>query len=621
MLAGAGTGKTTTLSARVAWLIEQGIRPERILLLTFTRRAAASMIARTRASVVAGTFHSVAWRLIRLYAEPLGLPPRLSVIDASDCADLIDVVREERGLAESGGRFPRKAALADIYSRTVNAQSPLADVLAAQFPWCLPHRDEIGAIFRAYGERKRAAQLLDLDDLLLYWRALATHELAGPKLADMFDHVLVDEYQDVNQLQVDIVDALRRRNRGLSVVGDDLQAIYGFRAASAEHILEFTTVFPDAQVVTLERNYRSTQPILDVANAVAAEADRAHAKMLCSARGDGARPQLVLCRDEAEEACEVADRVLAEYERGLRLRDQAVLFRTGHHSSMLELELGRRRIPFVKYGGIRYLETAHVKDFLGLVRVVVNPADDVAWFRILQLLDGVGPGRARRILDALDNDAALDLPAGRDLVEAVACARAVAEPCRQAELLLHTLTPLLRRRYADAETRLLDLKLLVDQAARASTLEQFAAELVLDPPQSSADLAGPPRLDEDYLVLSTIHSAKGLEWDAVHLIHASDGNLPSDMALTSPSGLDEERRLLYVALTRARRSLQIYAPVRYFHRPQGNDDASGLGKLSRFLTDDVRAWCDVMVPAEPEPVVVGAEIHDRVALDVERLWQ
>jgi DNA helicase-2/ATP-dependent DNA helicase PcrA len=646
ILAGAGCGKTTTLSARVAWLIAEGVRPERILLLTFTRRAAAAMIARThtllersdtapRGAVVAGTFHAVAWRLIRLYAEPLGLPPRLSVIDASDSADLLDVVRQQLGLAESGGRFPRKGTLADIYSRTVNMQSPLSEVLAERFPWCLPHLDEIGSIFRAYGERKRAGQLLDLDDLLLYWRALAVHEHAGAKLAVMFDHVLVDEYQDVNGLQVDIVQALRTSNRGLTVVGDDLQAIYGFRAASAEHILDFSTHFPDAAVVTLERNYRSTQPILDLANLVAAQAERAHAKTLCSGRGDGARPQLVLCRDEGEEAHVVAERVLAEHEQGTRLREQAVLMRTGHHSDLLELELGRRRIPFVKYGGIRYLEAAHVKDFLALVRLVVNPADEVAWFRILQLLDQIGPRTARRIIDTLhrDNPAAwpqqwssLELPDsahsdGSALIDAVTRAQTMSEPGSQAELLRAALAPLIRRRYPDAETRLLDLALLTGQAGRAATLERFAAELVLDPPQSSADLAGPPRLDDDYLVLSTIHSAKGLEWDVVHLIHASDGNLPSDMALSSRDGLDEERRLLYVALTRARHSLRIYAPLRYFHRPHGDDDASGLSKPSRFLSDEVQARCDLTAPTEPEPALVGAEIHDSVALTVDRLWQ
>jgi DNA helicase II / ATP-dependent DNA helicase PcrA len=646
ILAGAGSGKTATLSARVAWLIAQGLAPERILLLTFTRRAAAEMLARTRAlleqaniaahgHVVGGTFHAVAWRLVRLYAEPLGLPPRLSVLDAGDSADLLDVVREELGYAESGKRFPRKATLADIYSRTVNAQRPLSEVLAEQFPWCEPHSDEIGRIFSRYGRRKRDARALDLDDLLLYWRALATHEVAGAQLAATFDHLLVDEYQDVNALQVDIIRALRHDNRGLTVVGDDLQAIYGFRAASAEHILGFPTQFPDSSIATLERNYRSTQPILDLANALAAQAEHSHPKRLRSARGEGHRPRLVYCRDEAEEATAVAERVLAEHEAGVALREQAVLMRTAHHSDLLELELGRRRVPYVKYGGIRYLEAAHVKDFLCLLRLVGNPADQVSWFRILQLLEGVGPRIARRILDALELElatlpaqwaAARAVPdavrsAGAPLLEALAAAAANPSPGAQAELLQKELAPFVRRRYPYPEARLHDLALLVDAAAKARSLEQFAAELALDPPQSSADFAGPPKLDEDYLILSTIHSAKGLEWDVVHLIHASDGNLPSDMALSTREGLEEELRLLYVALTRARHCLHVYVPVRYFHHPLGADDASGLGKTSRFLTEELQALCDVVQLSESPPTLVAAEIHEQVTVALDELWR
>jgi DNA helicase-2/ATP-dependent DNA helicase PcrA len=419
------------------------------------------------------------------------------------------------------------------------------------------------------------------------------------------------------------------------VVGDDLQAIYGFRAASTAHILEFADAFPDAASITLECNYRSTQPVLDVANAVAAHADRAHPKRLRSARGNGARPSLVLCRDEADEAFRVAEAVLVEHERGVALRDQAVLMRAAHHSDLLELELGRRRVPYVKYGGIRYLEAAHVKDFLALLRLVVNPADQVSWFRLLQLLEGVGPRFARRILDGLDlhEEEALgtqwralpEVPEaaradGAALVDALTRARGLDAPGDQASVLGAALEPLVRRRYADAEPRLHDLSLLAARAEGAATLEQFAAELVLDPPQSSA-VAGPPLLDEDYLVLSTIHSAKGLEWDVVSVIHASDGNLPSDMALSSREGLDEERRLLYVALTRARRSLHVYVPVQFFHHPSGSDDAHGLGKLSRFLDDDVQALCEVVRPHDSEPVLAGAEIHERVLVSVDELWQ
>ena len=645
ILAGAGTGKTATLSARAAWLIAQGLDPERVLLLTFTRRAACEMLARARAlleragiaasgRVVGGTFHSVAWRLVRRYAEPLGLPPRVSVLDASDSADLIDLIREELGYAESGKRFPRKTTLTDIYSRTVNAQRRLPEVLAEQFPWCEPNAEAIGRIFVRYGERKRNAHALDLDDLLLYWRALARHEVAGPQLAAMFDHVLVDEYQDVNLLQVEIVAALGRDKRGLTVVGDDLQAIYGFRAASAEHILSFPRLFADSATVTLERNYRSTQPILDVANAVAAQSERHHPKQLRSASGDGRRPQLIFCRDEAEEARVVAERILAEHERGVGLREQAVLIRAAHHSDLLELELGRRNVPYVKYGGIRYLEVAHVKDFLALLRVLCNPADTVSWFRILQLLEGIGPRTAARVIESLDlragtlgeqwrrSPAVPDVARadGATLLEALAAA-AGALPSARAELLREALALFVRRRYPDAEARLHDLGMLADAAGTAASLEQFAAELALDPPQSSSDFAGPPKLDEDYLVLSTIHSAKGLEWELVHLLHASDGNLPSDMALSSSEGLDEERRLLYVALTRARRGLRVYVPARYFHHPGGRDDQSGLAKTSRFFTENVQSLCDLVQPNEPPLRVSGEEIHEQVSVAVDSLWR
>src|SRR5262249_19481135 len=342
----------------------------------------------------------------------------------------------------------------------------------------------------------------------------------------------------------------------------------------------------------------------------------------------------LFCRDEAEEAVEVAERVLAEHERGVALREQAVLMRAAHHSDLLELELGRRRIPYVKYGGIRYLEAAHVKDFLSLVRLVCNPADRVSWFRMLQLLEGVGPRTAARIVEGLEADLATVarewssspfVPAtaradGSPLVAALGATAAAATAGEQAALLRDALAPFVRRRYADAEARLHDLALLADAAGRASSLEAFAADLAIDPPRSSADFAGPPSLDDDYLVLSTIHSAKGLEWDVVHLIHASDGNLPSDMALASPEGLDEERRLLYVAVTRPRRVLNVYVPVRYFHRPRGVDDASGLGKTSRFLTDEVQSLCEVVHPSDALPALAGPDIHEQVTVAVDSLW-
>jgi DNA helicase-2/ATP-dependent DNA helicase PcrA len=621
ILAGAGTGKTTTLSARVAWLIEQGTAPERILLLTFTRRAAREMLQRVRtmtggrANVLGGTFHSIAHRFVRMHAASLGLGPQLAVLDAGDATDLLDLIREEHGHARERRRFPRPATLLDIYSRTVNFGRPLAEVVAETFPWCEDHVEAMASLFRAYAARKRAFGVLDLDDLLLYWRALAQDEVVGPALESSFDHVLIDEYQDVNGLQVEIVRALRSRRRELTVVGDDLQAIYGWRAASAGHILSFAKHFPDADVVTLERNYRSGEPILGTANALAGDFTRAYRKRLRAERAGGSAPRLIFCRDDSAQAIEVCDRVLEAREHGMDLRKQAVLMRTSHDSDLLELELQRRQIPFVKYGGLRYLEAAHVKDLLAMFRLLENPRNELAWFRLLQLLEGVGPVTARKATaELLAGDR---WPRAESLLAALDSARQAEGPGEQAELLRDALAPLIEERYPDGAVRLVDLERLVEAARQAPDLGHFASELALDPPQSSGDLAGPPHLDEDYLVLSTVHSAKGLEWEAVHVLALYDGNFPADMACGSAESIEEERRLLYVAITRARRRLAMYVPVRYYHRPFGRDDAHGYGKPSRFLSPTVRETCEIidlvepiraLTPAEPAPRQITASV-------------
>ncbi len=618
ILAGAGTGKTTTLCARVARLIEDGVSPERILLLTFTRRASREMIGRAAALTAAhpgarriagGTFHAMAHRFVRADAAALGLTADFGLLDAGDAADVIDLVRQEQGHAETPRRFPRKHTLADIYSRTVNAQRPVREVIEAAFPWCAEHSDAMGGLFRAYTARKRALGVIDLDDLLVFWRALARDPDAGARLAAGFDHVLVDEYQDVNELQVEVVAALAGHGAAVTAVGDDFQAIYGFRSASANHLLGFTERFPDAATVVLERNYRGSQPLLDVANAVAAEAEIGIPRTLRADRPGGERPELVFCRDQAQEASEICDRVLASRERGMLLREQAVLARTGHDTDLLELELSRRRIPFVKYGGLRYLDAAHVKDFLALLRLTDRITDEMSWFRLLMLLDGVGPARARGCLDQLLAGGLLSpaqLPARwaqarAQLPEAArvqgdAMAEALARG-PDAERLRDALVPVVRAHYADGAVRAQDLDALCGLARDAGDLRTFVAELLLDPPASSADLAGAPLQDEDWLVLSTIHSAKGLEWHAVHLVAAYDGNFPSDMAAGNRESLAEERRLLYVGLTRARGSLTIYVPRRYYHR-RDRGDSHGYGKPSRFLSAAAQACCEVVHVAD-----------------------
>ncbi len=640
VLAGAGTGKTATLAARVARLVAEGTDPQRILLLTFTRRAAAEMRSRaarmvaatgvqaSASRVVGGTFHAVANQLLRRYADRIGIATDFGLLDAADATDLMDMVRDDLGVATGSSRFPRADTLAGIYSRVVSSRVPLPGTLDAQFPWCAEHVEAIGRTFRAFTARKRDRNLLDYDDLLLYWKALAEADGVGDELADAFDHVLVDEYQDTNALQAEIVAALRRRNDNVTVVGDDAQAIYGFRAASVDNIRGFPAAFPGTTVVRLERSYRSTQPILEVANAVVADMPDAFAKQLWSDRLDGDRPRLHTCHDEDDQSARVVAAVLDRREQGTRLDAQAVLFRAAHHASRLELELSRHHIPYVKYGGLKFLEAAHVKDLVALLRLLDNPDDELSWFRILQRLEGIGPGRARQLMTAFGvgeggvavsqlseraATAAVRIPAASEqAVHALAAALVEAHDLpdvgAQVERLSSWYLPVLRDTFTDAQPRAADLVQLESLASGATSRTAFLDDLIIDPPASTGDLAGPPVLDEDHLVLSTIHSAKGLEWDTVHLLHAADGMIPSDMATGRPEEVEEERRLLYVALTRARHELDVYVPLRYYHQRFGGSDRHSFGQVSRFLQGPVRDTFQQVGPdgrQQAVPVLVG----------------
>ncbi|MEX1265158.1 MAG: ATP-dependent helicase [Actinomycetota bacterium] len=632
IIAGAGTGKTTTLASRVAWLLSQGVRPERLLLLTFSRRAAREMTSRAEriagasdvsgvvdaSRIWSGTFHAVANRLLRLHGRALGLTPDFTVLDQADAADVMNLLRDELGLSGRERRFPRKETLVGIYSRTVNAGEKLGDVLKRHYPWCLDEGDGIREIFAAFTDRKRAQHVLDYDDLLLFWKALATSPATRMQLAEMFDHVLVDEYQDTNALQADILEGMRPEGtaQNLTVVGDDAQSIYGFRAATVRNILEFPQRFAGAAVVRLEQNYRSTPPLLASSNAVIALSPQRHEKTLWSARRGELTPSLRTCLDEAEQCDAVCETVLAHREEGVPLKEQAVLFRAAHHSDHLEVELTRRNIPFVKYGGLKFMEAAHVKDTLAIMRVLENPHDEVAWFRVLQLPGNMGPATARRLMEAIGVrtgsgeasplarflDEPVEVP--RSALDAVqelrsalrGCAdETVLSPAAQIERLRSFLAPVFARRYDASAARLRDLDQLAALAGGYETRGRFLAELTLDPPSSTGDFAGPPLLDEDWLVLSTIHSAKGLEFDVVHVIHAADGMIPSDMATGDDGEIEEERRLLYVALTRARDALHVYRPMRYYRKPKG--DPHSYSQLSRFLEPPaVRSTFDEIGP-------------------------
>jgi DNA helicase-2/ATP-dependent DNA helicase PcrA len=611
----------------VEFLLERGAAPDRILLLTFTRRSARDIIGRVRAMrrdeqvqrVSGGTFHSVAHHTLRRHHAAVGLPEGFGVLDQSDSADLLDLVRSDLGILSGKRRLPKKATLATLYSRTVNTGVPLSEVMSDVTPWCAEHCDDVASLFRAFVMRKQALGLLDFDDLLLFWRTAVQHDVLGKRLGAAYDHVLVDEFQDVNLLQLDILRALRQRDPRLTLVGDDAQAIYGFRGASPRYLLDAEQYFDGLTTITLNANYRSSAPILDVANALAADAPEGFCAVLreeVPTMGT-VQPALIHCADERQQSAVVADRVLELYEQGIALQRQAVLFRAAHHSADLEIELSRRRIPFIKYGGLRYLEAAHVKDLLAAFRLVDNPRDEMAWFRLLQLMPGVGPAKTRRAIDALrDSDRMLPLSMeaisqrwahvrsvlpsetgemSQALIGAL-CSTSDEPLVVHADRLCQAMAPLIIATYDDAIPRLEDLSALVLACSDATRLSDVAAAHALDPPASTGNLAGPPMMDEDWLVLSTVHSAKGLEFDAVHVIHAADGNFPSDMSLGSPEGLEEERRLFYVAVTRARRNLAIYVPLRYHHHRVR--DEHSWAQPSRFLSDAVRLTMAEVVIAD-----------------------
>ncbi len=638
VIAGAGSGKTNTLAHRVARLVESGADPRRILLLTFTRRAAQEMNRRVERIVAsrklrhtpagrvgwAGTFHGIANRLLRLHAESIGLDPSFTVLDASDAADLMDLEREHRGLAERKRRFPRKSTCLAIYSHTVNSQKSLAETLKNAFPWCDRWEKELRTLFGSYVDAKQRTNVLDYDDLLLYWAHLMAEPALARRVGQRFDHVLVDEYQDTNALQARILVGMRPSGNGLTVVGDEAQSIYAFRAASVRNILDFPTQFePPARVVTLEQNYRSTQPILDASNAVIALSSERFEKKLFSRRPSEEKPYLVLVEDESAQADYVVEQVLTSREAGLDLKQQAVLFRTSHHSAQLELELTRREIPFVKFGGLRFLEAAHVKDLICVLRWAENPRDAIAGFRTMQLLPGVGPANARRALRTLEGERyqlaalrKLDMPtAARESWPGVC---ALYERLRdgqtpwpgQVELARLWYEPHLARLHDDAHLRMGDLIHLEELAAAQPSRERFLSELTLDPPVATGAEAGPPHLDEDYLILSTIHSAKGQEWDVVHVLNVVDGCIPSDMACSRPEEIEEERRLLYVAMTRARNHLHLLNPMRFYVHHQPRDgDRHLYAPRSRFLPDGILDHFERRVagPAVDDDPAVGDE--------------
>ncbi|MEP6621650.1 MAG: ATP-dependent helicase [bacterium] len=647
VIAGAGTGKTRTLIHRVAALIERGVPPERILLLTFTRRAAGEMLSRAErlvgsagSRVHGGTFHSVGHRLLRQFGAAAGLPADFSIMDQGDAEDLMQLARGALGLAKTAKRFPKKETLHWLYSRHVNTELPLDELLHRDVPHFLEYQEEINTLFADYTLRKQERNLVDYDDLLLFW---ATMLEVSPDLqrrvAGLYDHLLVDEYQDTNLLQARILRGMASAHRKLTVVGDDAQSIYSFRGAHFRNILDFPRQFPGATMITLEQNYRSTQPILALSNMVISRAEERFTKELYSKREGGEQPWLVTAKDEAQQTRFVVDRVLQLHESGVALREMAVLFRAGYMSADLEIELANRKIPFEKWGGLKFLEAAHVKDVLAFLRVSENPRDEVSWYRILMLMPGIGDTTARAMMTTMqerawDPDAFTHLippPRAKDAHRSLAVLlrqlrgvsnkdgdTAGAKVASDIAAVRSIYDTVLKEKYDRPEARLADLDQLRTISAGYPSRTNFLAALALDPPSSTQDLAGGSESESDALVLSTVHSAKGKEWKAVFVIWAVDGWFPSSKAIEDPDELEEERRLMYVALTRAKDELAVVYPMQVYGSRRGADYS--FDQLSRFLDRGVRGTMQRVVVEEPGEAPL-APIDPSPAIDLRAIMR
>ena len=632
IIAGAGTGKTRTLVYRVAHLIEQGVRPDRILLLTFTRRAAQEMLSRaerlvgaTSRKVHGGTFHATAHRLLKRFGPNAGLARDFSIMDQGDAADLMQLSRSQLGYAQKSKRFPKKETLQYVYSRHINTGIAVDDIIRDEYGQFIEYIDDFTKIFADYTLRKQERNLVDYDDLLLFWALMleASPELAD-RIAGLYDHVLVDEYQDTNVLQARVLRGMCRKHSNITVVGDDAQSIYSFRGANFRNILGFPKQFEGCTVVTLEQNYRSTPEILSVTNTMISRATERFTKNLWTERDPGESPWLVTAQDEQQQTRFVVDRILELHEEGIRLKDIAVLFRAGYMSADLEIELTNRKIPFEKWGGLKFLEAAHVKDVLAFLRILENPRDEVSWYRILLLLPGIGDATARSAIDTMAKAAWESAAFGRyappararaahsalvTLLEELRTGPSVDDAKVSADIarVRRLYDNILRERYDKAEPRISDLDQLQTIAAGYPDRAAFLSALALEPPQASQDLAGASlNEDDDCLVLSTAHSAKGKEWEAVFVIWAVDGWFPSARALRSEEETDEERRLMYVAMTRAKNYLSVTYPLNAYSTRRGSDYS--LDQLSRFIDRGVRdrmqriaAGAPAAVDSKPEP--------------------
>ena len=605
VIAGAGSGKTRVLVYRVAYLVEKGVSPQEILLLTFTRKASQEMLRRASAlldercqKVSGGTFHSFANMILRKYAALLGLSNNFSILDQSDSEDTVNLIRTQLGYNKLQKRFPRKGAIADVISKSVNKSKDIGTVLYDEYPQFIEWEEEIKKIRDEYAKYKFAKSLLDYDDLLVFLKdLLVKHEEVRCSLSAKYKYIMVDEYQDTNKLQAYITCLLAGEHKNVMVVGDDSQSIYSFRGADFKNIIDFPKIFNDATVITLEENYRSSQPILNLTNEVISMAKEKFDKTLFTRKKGDKMPVFFDAADEYAQTRYVADKILELREEGVELNDIAVLFRSGWHSNDLEVELASRNIPFVKYGGQKFAEAAHIKDAMSYLRITYNIFDEVSWYRALLLMRGVGPKTAERVItEVITNRKGVNLEdkalqKTEDMEKLFILLRKI-DPGQQspAEMLrqfLEYYQPLLKDKYDDFHKRLNDLDSLERIASRYDSLEVFLSDMALEPPERSLIEPGRKDGDDSTLTLSTIHSAKGLEWHTVFLLYAAEGHLPSYLSLEDSEAIEEERRLFYVAATRAKENLFLLKP--HIERsPKAymmGDGATVFTQVSRFLEE------------------------------------
>jgi DNA helicase II / ATP-dependent DNA helicase PcrA len=614
VIAGAGSGKTRTLVYRVAYLIDSGIDPAHILLLTFTRKSSQEMLDRAgeligvrSERVRGGTFHSVANMLLRRYGRSIGLEPGFTILDRGDAEDLIALVRAQLGLNEKDKRFPRKGTIAEMFSKSENTLRPLAEIVVEEFDHFSDHLDALEQLQRGYQASKRQRQLVDYDDLLVLLRRLVMKDEGVRRtISSLYRYILVDEYQDTNRLQADVVRHLAATHQNVMVVGDDAQSIYAFRGATFKNIMEFPTLFPGTTIYKLEENYRSTQPILNLANTIIEAATERYSKHLFTRKLDGPLPVLVEAAGENAQSRFIAQKILELREEGVPLSEMAVLFRSSFHSFDLEIELSRHGLPFIKRGGVKFIETAHVKDLLAHMRVVANPLDAVSWHRVLMLVEGVGPKKAQDVMAALVKS---DKPyhalremtgrSGKGLKDLALTLESLAgsgelRPAEQVNHIYEYYLPILKTQYDDYPKRMRDLDHLQTIAEGYQEIETFLSDLALEPPDGSVAGVEATDRDDERLVLSTIHSAKGLEWQCVFVIWIVDGRFPSVYSFSEDEGLEEERRLFYVSVTRAKRHLYLTYPINVFDRGSGMI----LSKPSRFLDPVLPGQLDQLVLME-----------------------